>query len=174
MKKLLYVTLLSFVLGCKGEDPTTIDPEILKSLLNGYFEYFPKPITHFTSRISCPEGYMVISKAFITKKDEKSLMIQFVYVGKCAGSSLNPGNDYEIRATFTSPVPKKEDTRYRIDFSGICDSTIPIDPQLIGKKLEGYAYLTPNLGEFVINLPISVNSIPQKITSKMDIRSDKF
>ena len=83
MKKLLYVALLAFVVGCKGENEPTIDPEILKPLLNGYFEYFPKPIAHFSSRIACPEGYMVISKAFISKKDEKTLTIQFVYVGKC-------------------------------------------------------------------------------------------
>lgn len=51
---------------------------------------------------------------------------------------------------------------------------IPADPQLAGKNLDGYAYLTPELGEFVINLPITVNGIPQKIISKMDIRSDKF
>ena len=174
MKKVLYLTLLTFVLSCKGEDQPTIDPEILKPLLNGYFEYFPKPIDYFTSRITCKEGHMIISKAFITKKDEKTLTIQFVYVGKCAGLNPNPGNDYEIKANFTSPMPKQEATRYRIDFSGVCDSTIPADPQLVGKKLDGYAYLTPDLGEFVINLPVSVNNVPQKITSKMDIRSDKF
>jgi hypothetical protein len=71
-------------------------------------------------------------------------------------------------------MPKQEDTRYRIDFSGACDSAIPADPQLVGKKLDGYAYLTRNLGEFVINLTVSVNNVPQKIISKMDIRSDKF
>lgn len=174
MKKLLYIALLAFAVGCKGENELTIDPEILKPLLNGYYEYFPKPIAHFSSRIACPEGYMVISKAGITKKDEKTLNIQFIYVGKCGGYSPTPANDYEIRATFTSSMPKKEDTRYRIDFSGVCDSAIPADPQLVGKKIDGYAYLTPNLGEFVINLPVTVNGIPQIITSKMDIRSDTF
>lgn len=174
MKKLLYAVLLAFIVSCKGENEPTIDAEVLKPLLNGYFEYFPKPIDYFSSRITCKEGHMIISKAFITKKDEKTLTIQFVYVGKCAGLNPNPGNDYEIRATFTSPMPKQEDTRYRIDFSGVCDSAIPADPQLVGKKLDGYAYLTRNLGEFVINLPVSVNNIPQKITSRMDIRSDKF
>ncbi|MFN8343956.1 MAG: hypothetical protein U0X91_03075 [Spirosomataceae bacterium] len=174
MKKTLYAVLLAVVLSCKGENEAAIDPEILKPLLNGYFEYFPKPIAHFSSRIACREGYMVISKAFITQKDEKTLSIQFVYVGKCAGLNPNPGNDYEIRATFTSPMPKKEDTRYRIDFTGVCDSAIPADPQLVGKKIEGHAYLTKDLGEFVINLPVSVNNIPQTITSRMDIRSDKF
>jgi hypothetical protein len=174
LKKLLYIALLAVAVGCKNENEPTIDPEILKPLLNGYYEYFPKPIAHFSSRIACPEGYMVISKAGITKKDEKTLNIQFIYVGKCAGYSPTPANDYEIRATFTSSMPKKEDTRYRIDFSGVCDSAIPADPQLVGKKLDGYAYLTRDLGEFVINLPVSVNNLPQKITSRMDIRSDKF
>jgi hypothetical protein len=174
MKKLLYLALLAFIFGCKGENELTIDPEILKPLLNGYYEYFPKPIAHFSSRIACPKGYMVISKANVTKKDEKTLSIQFIYVGKCADVNPNSGNDYEIRATFTSPMPKKEDTRYRIDFSGVCDSAIPADPELVGKKMDGYAYLTRDLGEFVINLPVSVNNVPQKIISKMDIRSDTF
>lgn len=177
MKAVLLVLVLVFVLvGCRP-DPSAepvIDEATLAPLLKGYFEYGTKPIDYFKANVNCTQNHMVITKCFIDKKDANTLTIQFVHVGKCTDYLKNPGNDYELKSVVECPMPVKDGDRYRIDFKGVINSIFPADVQLLNKQIDGFAFLTPELGEFTVNLPVSVAGKRQQIISKMDIRSNFF
>ena len=175
MKPLVYLLVVGFgLIACKPEEPSepTIDEAILMPLLKGYFDYGPKPIDYFKAK--CTERHLIIAKCFVEKKDNKTLTIQFVYVGKCSEFITNPANDYELKAVVESPMPVKDTKGYRIDFKGTINATKPLDAQLQNKQIEGFAYLSPEVGEFTFNLPVSINGQPAQIVSKMNIRSPTF
>lgn len=190
MKTILYSALILFtVLACKGNDPNeptptsipsanglkvdldkkTIDKnDPLYTILSGYYEYNITPVDYIMDKINCKSTGL--SKAWVSRKDDKTLQIHFVWIGYCTNQNPLVTNDFEFVATFTAKVPELPLTnRNRIDLTGVCSRVKPSDPKLLNQKVEGYAYLSPTLGEFVINLPDS-KGIAQQIKAKMDIR----
>lgn len=191
MKNALYFGLILFILlSCKGEDEPSepVDPTItglkvnldkkavdkndpLYKILSGYYEYAATPVDYFSTQIPCNTKHIALSKAWISRKDDKTLFIHFVYIGYCTTiQGPRTSNDYEFVAGFNATAPSLPlSVNTRLDLTGVCTLLKPTDNQLLNQKVTGYAYLSPTLGEFVINLP-SVKGVAQQIKAKMDVR----
>lgn len=189
MKNTIYFGLILLILlSCKGNEPSQpTDPIItttglkvdldkkpvdksdpLYSILSGYYEYNITPVDYIMDKINCKNAGL--SKAWVSRKDDKTLLIHFAWIGYCTNQSPLVANDFEFVATFTAQVPPLPlSDKNRIELTGMCTRIKPSDSKLLNQKVEGYAYLSPKLGEFFINLPDS-KGVAQQIKAKMDIR----
>ncbi len=166
MKKLITLFVLFLCISCKKTE--IIDP--IQPILGAY--YGDSAIQAIEPLlILAPDRRAIGHRALITKKDDKTLLIEYRYFANC---TLSQGNCYEIRAIFTASMPNtplSETTR--IDFTGTCNYTFPNDPKLLNKSVSGYANLTAIMGDFVVNLP-EYNGKPTQIKNKMTVRSTSF
>lgn len=191
MKNFFVLVCILLVLGCNEEiitaqqqaqqpnnltikfDEIPIDKQdALYTILGGYNELGFLPVDYFTSQVQCTKPQTGMSKAYVSRKDTKTLQIQFAYIGICNDQKIaTAANDIEFVATFTAQAPSLPLTpQTRIELTGVCTRLKPADPKLLNQQVVGYAYLSSKLGEFFINLPDS-KGVAQQIKAKMDIRS---